>query len=117
MLRFYGCQATVHATAAAPPRRAAARARLPPHLMRTKAGRIVTKKAHTAGLKAYTNIKGWATAVQKARKALGITGWQAVKKVTPLYSKAKEIARMAKRGWIYDCEKGIYLTDAGMGTY
>merc|ERR1712093_684976 len=60
-------------------------------LMKTKAGRIVTKKSHNAGKKAYANIKGWTTAVQKARKALGVKGFQAVKKGSPLYKKAKEI--------------------------
>merc|ERR1719247_3482391 len=57
-------------------------------LMKTKTGRIVTKKQHAAGKKAYANIKGWTTAVQKARKALGVKGFQAVKKGSPLYKKA-----------------------------
>jgi hypothetical protein len=35
--------------------------------------------------------KKWTTAVLKARKALGVKGFQAVKKGTPLYKKAKEI--------------------------
>merc|ERR1719174_823582 len=60
-------------------------------LMKTKAGKIVTKKSHAAGKKAYANIKGWTTAVQKARKALGVKGFQAVKKGSPLYKKAKEL--------------------------
>merc|ERR1712072_1122622 len=60
-------------------------------LMKNKAGRIVTKKSSAAGKKAYANIKGWTTAVQKARKALGVKGFQAVKKGSPLYKKAKEI--------------------------
>merc|ERR1719158_1954347 len=37
------------------------------------------------------NIKGWTVAVQKARKALGVKGFVAVKKGTPLYKKAKEL--------------------------
>merc|ERR1711981_525307 len=60
-------------------------------LMKNKAGRIVTKKSSAAGKKAYANIKGWTTAVQKARKALGVKGFQAVKKGSPLYKKAKEL--------------------------
>ena len=32
----------------------------------------------------------WTAAVSKARKSLGITGFQAVKKGTALYKKAKE---------------------------
>merc|ERR1719451_269679 len=53
-------------------------------LIKTKTGRIVSKKA-------YAHIKGWTAAVQKARKALGVKGFQAVKKGSPLYKKAKEI--------------------------
>merc|ERR1719377_16300 len=43
-----------------------------------------------AGRKAYLRIKGWTAAVTKARKALGVKGFLAVKKGTPLYKKAKE---------------------------
>merc|ERR1719408_833285 len=60
-------------------------------LMKNKAGKIVSKKAHASGLKRYSNIKGWTTAVQKARKVLGVKGFQAVKKGSPLYKKAKEL--------------------------
>merc|ERR1719310_2005520 len=44
-----------------------------------------------SGKKAYANIKGWTMAVQKARKELGVKGFVAVKKGSPLYTKAKEI--------------------------
>ena len=61
-------------------------------LMKSKTGKIVSKKAHAAALRRYaTNVKGWITAVQKARKALGVKGFQAVKKGSPLYTKAKEL--------------------------
>ena len=60
-------------------------------LIKNKAGRIVSKKQSAAGKKAYANIKGWTVAVQKARKALGVKGFVAVKKGTPLYKKAKEL--------------------------
>merc|ERR1711988_1385417 len=60
-------------------------------LMKNKRGKIVSKKAHAAALKRYSSIKGWITAVQKARKALGVKGFQAVKKGSPLYTKAKEL--------------------------
>ena len=59
-------------------------------LMKNKAGKIVTKKSHAAGKRAFKNIRGWTQAVSKARKALGITGFCAVKKGTPLYKKARE---------------------------
>ena len=59
-------------------------------LMKNKAGKIVTKKSHAAGKRAFKNIRGWTQAVSKARKALGITGFCAVKKGTALYQKARE---------------------------
>ena len=59
-------------------------------LMKSKRGKIVTKKSHAAGRRSYKNIRGWVNAVSKARKALGITGFCAVKKGTPLYKKARE---------------------------
>jgi hypothetical protein len=37
----------------------------------------------------------WITAVAKARKQLGIKGFQAVRKGTPLYKKAKHIQEQA----------------------
>jgi len=48
------------------------------HLTKSKTGKIVSKAASAAGKKAYKNISGWTKAVQAARKALGITGFQAV---------------------------------------
>merc|ERR1719359_1937285 len=60
-------------------------------LTKNKNGRIVSKKQSAQGKKAYANIKGWTVAVQKARKALGVKGFVAVKKGTPLYKKAKEL--------------------------
>ena len=60
-------------------------------LIKNKNGRVVSKKQSANGKKAYANIKGWTVAVQKARKALGVKGFVAVKKGTPLYKKAKEL--------------------------
>merc|ERR1719375_2860225 len=59
-------------------------------LIRNKYGKIVSKKA---SLQAKKNnfIKGWTTAVQKARKALGLKGFVAIKKGSALYKKAKEL--------------------------
>merc|ERR1719326_301414 len=59
-------------------------------LVKNKRGKIVSKKATAHGKKAYANIKGWTVAVQKARKALNVKGFVAVKKGSPLYTKAKE---------------------------
>merc|ERR1719327_2561614 len=59
-------------------------------LVKNKQGKIVSKKSLAHGKKMYANIKGWTVAVQKARKALNVKGFVAVKKGTPLYKKAKE---------------------------
>merc|ERR1711959_729141 len=59
-------------------------------LVENKRGKIVSKKALANGKKAYANIKSWTVAVQKARKALGVKGFVAIKKGTPFYKKAKE---------------------------
>merc|ERR1711981_1398886 len=60
-------------------------------LTRSKSGKVVSKKASAHGKKAYKNIRGWIVAVSKARKALGVKGFVAVKEGTALYKKAKEL--------------------------
>merc|ERR1719263_2271810 len=60
-------------------------------LTKNKNGKIVSKKQSAQGKKAYAHIKGWVVAVQKAKKALGVKGFVAIKKGTPLYKKAKEL--------------------------
>merc|ERR1712199_145306 len=60
-------------------------------LIRNRNGRIVSKKRSAHGKKIFSQIKGWVVAVQKARKALGLKGFVAIKKGTPLYNKAKEL--------------------------
>merc|ERR1711953_94216 len=59
-------------------------------LMKNKQGKIVSKKAHARGRK-----NPWMLAVQKARKALNITGWCPCGGKDPqgkaLYAKAKSI--------------------------
>merc|ERR1712072_733580 len=60
-------------------------------LVKNKSGRIVSRKQSALGKKAYSHIRGWTVAVQKARKALGVKGFIAVKKGSPLYRKAKEL--------------------------
>ena len=59
-------------------------------LIKNKSGKIVSKK-RSALAKKNNFIKGWTTAVQKARKALGLKGFVAIKKGSPLYIKAKEL--------------------------
>merc|ERR1711904_682888 len=59
-------------------------------LTKNKNGKIVSKKASANGKKAYARIKGWTAAATKARKALNVKGFVAVKKGTALYKKAEE---------------------------
>merc|ERR1712185_515249 len=54
-------------------------------LIRNKNGKIVSKKASLA-----KKNNPWMVAVRKARAALKVKGFCAVKKGTPLYLKAKE---------------------------
>merc|ERR1711918_270355 len=54
-------------------------------LYKNKRGKIVSKKASAKGKKS-----AWIQAVQKARSALKIKGFFAIKKGTPFYKKAKE---------------------------
>merc|ERR550537_1311217 len=54
-------------------------------LIKNKHGRVVSKKQSAQG-----KTRPWMIAVKKARAALKIKGFCAVKKGTPLYLKAKE---------------------------
>ena len=62
-------------------------------LLKSKSGKIVSKKASAAGMRAYKRISGWTKAVQQARKQLKVKGFVAVKKGTPLYKLAKDLYR------------------------
>merc|ERR1719473_1659483 len=60
-------------------------------LTRNTYGKIVSKKQSAKAKKAFKSTLGpWFQALAKARKALKITGFVAIKKGTPLYTKAKE---------------------------
>merc|ERR1712113_1262839 len=69
------------------------------HLIKNKAGKIVSKKASAHGKKAYKNIQAWTKAVQQAKKALGVKGFCIVGGKTAegkaLYAKAKSIQQGA----------------------
>merc|ERR1712100_726139 len=59
-------------------------------LIKSKSGKIVSKKQSANGKKVYAKTIGkWTAACTKARKALGIKGFVAIKKGSPLYKKAK----------------------------
>merc|ERR1719408_728817 len=55
-------------------------------LTKNKHGRVVSKKRSAKGKKS-----AWIAAVTKARKALGLKGFVAIKKGSDLYKKAKEL--------------------------
>merc|ERR1712063_221511 len=60
-------------------------------LTKSKTGKIVSKKKSAAGKKRYASTIGkWTQAVMKARQTLGIKGFLAVKKGSPVYNKARE---------------------------
>merc|ERR1712048_166438 len=64
-------------------------------LMKNKRGKVISKKAHAHGKKVYkrNGIEKWTKAFMKARKNLGITGFQPCKKGSKLY---KETMRLYK---------------------
>merc|ERR1712224_435244 len=58
----------------------------------TKTGRIVSKKRSARAKASFSSTIGpWSAAVQKARKALNVKGFLAIKKGSPLYQKAREL--------------------------
>merc|ERR550514_2019135 len=65
-------------------------------LIKNKRGKIVSKKQSLLAKKRFASgLKGWTVAVQKARKALGLKGFVAIKKGSALYNKAKELYQRA----------------------
>merc|ERR1719169_360468 len=64
-------------------------------LIKSKTGKIVSKKKSALAKKNFAGSKlaKWCKAVQAARKALGVKGFVAVKKGTPLYNKAKGLMK------------------------
>lgn len=64
-------------------------------LMKNKAGRVVSKKAHAKGLKLYKSgpAKKWIASVTKARSALGVKGFLAIGGKSPAGQKLLAKAR------------------------
>ena len=62
-------------------------------LIMNKRGKVVSKKASAAAKKKFmaNGLGKWTKAVQKARAILKLKGFVAIKKGSPLYTKAKEI--------------------------
>jgi len=61
------------------------------HLTKSKSGKVVSARKHAQGKSAYHRIQGWVRAMMKARTELGLVGFVAVKKGSPLYARTKEI--------------------------
>merc|ERR1719415_53429 len=62
-------------------------------LMVNKNGRLVSKKTHAHGKKAYAGVQAWTAACTKARKELGIAGFVALNRGdvgVKLYNLAKK---------------------------
>merc|ERR1712098_313749 len=55
------------------------------NLTKNKHGKVVSKKRHAQGLKAYKGLAKWTAAVMKARKELKLKGFVACKKGTAFY--------------------------------
>merc|ERR1711874_180905 len=64
-------------------------------LIKSKTGKVVSKKSSEASKKRFKGsaLDKWCRAVQAARKALGLKGFVAVKKGTPVYNKAKSLMK------------------------
>merc|ERR1711862_323734 len=64
-------------------------------LMVNKRGKVASKKSSAASKKRYqkSGASKWIEACKAARKALGLKGFVAIKKGTPLYIKAKALLK------------------------
>merc|ERR1712048_496189 len=67
-------------------------------LHKNKRGKIVSKKATAAGIKAFKNINSWVKALSTARKSMNITGFVAINGRTgqgkALYAKARSLYKV-----------------------
>merc|ERR1719331_45406 len=61
-------------------------------LMKNKDGKVVSKKKHLQGKKAYEkHLAKWSEACSKARKELGLKGFVAIKKGSVFYNRTKDL--------------------------
>jgi len=61
-------------------------------LMKNKHGKVVSKKKHLQGKKAYEkHLAKWSEACSKARKELGLKGFVAIKKGSEFYNRTKDL--------------------------
>ena len=69
-------------------------------LLKNKRGKVVSKKQHAAGKRAYKHIRSWTYAVTKARQQLNVRGFVAVNGKTQqgklIYMRAKTILTAQK---------------------
>merc|ERR1712039_599634 len=66
-------------------------------LMKNKAGKIVTKKAHANGRRAFKRVSKWNDAVTQARREQKVKGFTAIKKSSKLYKRARQIYDAQKK--------------------
>merc|ERR1712098_113466 len=59
-------------------------------LMKNKRGKIVSKKLHAVGMKAYKGLAKWVAATMKARKELKLKGFVVCKKGSAFYKCARK---------------------------
>merc|ERR1712190_239995 len=64
-------------------------------LTKNRYGRVVSKRKSTLGKKQFVNIEQWVIACTNARRELGLSGFVAVSKESPLYKRAKELRALA----------------------
>merc|ERR1712098_157492 len=64
-------------------------------LMRNKRGKVVSKRSHVNGKKAFKNVQDWVSACKAARKALQFSGFVAINGKShqgkALYAKSKAL--------------------------
>ena len=61
------------------------------HVKKPKSSKRSLKKSSKKSSKKSMKKMSWVACVAKARKELGVKGFVAIKKVTPLYNRAKEL--------------------------
>merc|ERR1719245_2109084 len=61
------------------------------HLMKSKRGKVVSKRKSAQGKRQFKHIVKWVEALGRARKDLGLRGFHVIKKGSALHKKAKEL--------------------------
>merc|ERR1712146_466634 len=86
-------------------------------LIRNRKKKIVSKARSAHGKKFYGNIAKWAAATKAARTELGLTGFVAMRKDSPLYLKTKELLpgvqpllpKVRRKAWAETGSQAYYI--------